>query len=170
MADIEITDDLGKLVPEVKIDLAHPSSLFKYAKSELLHLAVAPDFMRIAPQPLAIAAPDPLSFELNVGHDFQLGNIKPEITLGPSFEATLRANATSGAESFRGRPFPCSLERAPEDRLCFARYGSSLDLGVSGSSGDLTFGFDANGTMSLEYWKAFPLGLANQPLAKPPVR
>jgi hypothetical protein len=33
-----------------------------------------------------------------------------------------------------------------------------LDLGVSGSSGDLTFGFDANQTIDLEYWKAFGLG------------
>ena len=45
MADIEVTDDLGKPAPAVKIDLSHPSSLLKYAKSELLRMTVAPDFI-----------------------------------------------------------------------------------------------------------------------------
>src|SRR5438046_3068174 len=52
MADIQVTDDLGKSAPNVKIDLSQPSSLLKYAKTELLHLAVAPDFIERAPQPL----------------------------------------------------------------------------------------------------------------------
>ena len=42
MADIQLTDDLGKSAPDVKIDLSQPSSLLKYAKTELLHLAVVP--------------------------------------------------------------------------------------------------------------------------------
>ena len=59
MADIQITDDLGKSAPDVKIDLSHPSSLLKYAKNEVLRLAVAPDFMERATKPLSTAAPDP---------------------------------------------------------------------------------------------------------------
>jgi hypothetical protein len=39
-----------------------------------------------------------------------------------------------------------------------AGFQGSLDLGVSGSDGDLTFGFDKTTTVSLEYLKAFPLG------------
>jgi len=62
MADIQLTDDLGKSVPDVKIDLSQPSSLLKYAKTELLHLAVAPDFIARATQPLTTAAPNPISF------------------------------------------------------------------------------------------------------------
>ena len=111
----------------MKIDLAHRSSLFKYAKSELLHLAVAPDFVRIASQPLAIAAPDPLSFELNVGHDFQLGNIKPEITLGQSLQATLRANASSGANLFEADPFPVTSKVPPQTGYVSLAVQGSLD-------------------------------------------
>jgi hypothetical protein len=48
MAGIQITDYLGKSAPDVKIDLSQPSSLLKYAKTELLHLAVAPDFIERA--------------------------------------------------------------------------------------------------------------------------
>ncbi len=39
-----------------------------------------------------------------------------------------------------------------------AGFQGSLDLGVSGSDGDLTFGFDKTTNVSLEYLKAFPLG------------
>src|SRR5215467_3894411 len=74
MADIQLTDDLGKSAPDVKIDLSQPSSLLKYAKTELLHLAVAPDFIARAPQPLHTAAPNPILFQLKLEHAFQLGN------------------------------------------------------------------------------------------------
>lgn len=157
MADIQLTDDLGKSAPDVKIDLAHPSSLLKYAKAELLHLAVAPDFIARAPEPLPAAAPNPTSFKLKVQHQFQLGNTKPEIDLTPAFQATIRVNATKGSSLFENDPFPLPA-MVPDDTgyVSLALQGS-LDLGVKGSSRDLTFGFDANSTTSLEYWKAFSL-------------
>jgi len=68
MPDIQLTDDLGKSAPDVKIDLSQPSSLVKYAKTGLLHLVVAPDFIARAPQSLTTAAPNPISFQLKVQH------------------------------------------------------------------------------------------------------
>jgi hypothetical protein len=79
MADIALTDELGKSVPDVKFDLSHPSSLLKYAKSQLLHLIVVPDFIRLASQPLKVAAPNPFSFQLKLQHQFQLGDAEPEV-------------------------------------------------------------------------------------------
>ncbi len=96
MADVQLTDDLGKSVQDVKIDLSQPSSLLRYAKSELLHLAVAPDFIARAPQRLAVAAPSPIDFQLKLQHEFQLGGTKPEISLTPALQATIRANTTKG--------------------------------------------------------------------------
>jgi len=166
MADIQLTDDLGKSAPNVKIDLSQPSSLQKYAKTELLHLAVAPDFIARASQPLTTAAPNPISFQLKVQHQFQLGDTKPEIDLTPSFQATIRANTTEGANLFENDPFKvASVVPNNTGYVSFALQGS-LDLGVSGSSGGMTFGFDANRTLGLEYWKAFPLGSAEATLAE----
>src|SRR5579864_8357315 len=157
MADIQITDNLGNSAPDVKIDLSHPSSLLKYAKTELLHLLVAPDFIERAPQPLPTAAPNPISFQLKLEHEFQLGNTKPEIDLTPSFQATIRANTTKGSNLFDGDPFRAPSTVPDQTGYVSLALQGSLDLGVSGSSGDLTFGVDANRTIGLEYWKAFSL-------------
>jgi hypothetical protein len=164
MADIQLTDDLGKSAPDFKIDLSQPSSLLKYAKTELLHLAVAPDFIERASQPLTAAAPNPVSFQLKVQHQFQLGGTKPEIDLTPSFQVIIRANATEGSNLFENDAFKV-VSAVPKNTgyVSLALQGS-LDLGVSGSSGSLTFGFGANRTVGLEYWKAFPLGIAEPTL------
>ncbi len=63
MPDIQITDQLDKPVETVKIDLTHPSSLVKYLKAELLHLAVVPDFLAKKDDTLSQAAykTDPIS-------------------------------------------------------------------------------------------------------------
>ncbi len=166
MPDIALSDELGKPVPNVKIDLSQPSSLLKYAKAELLHLAVVPDFVDRASQKLTTAAPSPISFQLKLQHKFQLGNTKPEINLTPSFQATIRANTTKGSNLFANDPFKvASLVPGQTGYVSLALQGS-LDLGVSGSSGDLTFGFDANRSVVLEYWKAFPLGPAEPTLGQ----
>src|SRR5271169_4436260 len=105
MADIQLTDNLGQSAPDVKIDLSQPSSLLTYAKTELLHLAVAPDFIARAPEPLTTAAPNPISFQLKMQHEFQLGGTQPEISLTPAFQAVIRVNTTKGSNLFEKDPF-----------------------------------------------------------------
>jgi hypothetical protein len=100
--------------------------------------------------------PDLLPTE--VDHTFQLGNTKPEIDLTPSFQATIRANTTKGSNLFDKDPFRVASTVPDQTGYVSLALQGSLDLGVSGSSGDLTFGVDANRTIGLEYWKAFPLG------------
>jgi hypothetical protein len=158
MPDIQLTDDLGKSAPNVKIDLSQPSSLIKYAKTELLHLAVAPDFIARASQPLTTAAPNPVSFQLQVQHEFQLGGTQPQIAITPSFQATIRANTTKGSNLFENDPFKIASTVPDQTGYVSFSLQGSLSLGVSGWSGDLTFGFAANQTVAVEYWKAFPLG------------
>ena len=166
MADIQVTDDLGKSAPGVKIDLSNPSSLLKYAKTELLHLAVARDFIERALQPLATAAPNPISFQLTLKHTFELGNMETDIDLTPSFQATVRANTTKGSNLFENEPFRAASTVPDQTGYVSVALQGSLNLGVSGSARDLTFGFDANSTVGLEYWKAFPLGLGEPTLGE----
>src|SRR5580700_3738483 len=155
MPDIQLTDDLGKSAPNVKIDFSQPSSLLKYAKTELLHLAVAPDFIARAALPLTAAAPNPISFHLTLQHAFQLGDSNPEVDLSPSFQARIRANTTKGSNLFDEDPFSVASTVPDQTGYVSLALEGSLDLGVCGSAGDLTFGFNAIGNIGLEYWKAF---------------
>ena len=158
MADIEVTDQLDKPVQVIKIDLAHPSSLVKYLKTEILHLAVLPDFMARKDAVLSQAAPKPIQFQAKAKHEFQLGDAKPEIDLTPAAQAAIRVNASPATNLYDGDPFRAPAKVPDHTGYVSAAFQGSLDLGVSGSDGDLTFGFDKTTTVSLEYLKAFPLG------------
>lgn len=158
MPDIQVTDQLDKPVESIKIDLSHPSSLIKYLKTELLHLAVFPDFLAKKDSLLTQAATKPIQFQAKAQQEFQLGNTKPEIDVTPTAQATIRANASPGTNLFDDDPFHSPAKVPDHTGYVSAGFQGSLDLGVSGSDGDLTFGFDKTTTVSLEYLKAFPLG------------
>ncbi len=158
MPDIQVTDQLGQPVPSIKIDVSHPSSLVKYLKTQLLDLAVLPDFLAKRDDLLSVAAKKPTQFQAKAGHKFQLGNTKPEIDITPSAKATIRVNATPKSNLFDGDPFHATAKVPDHTGYVSVGFQGSLDLGVSGTDSDLTFGFDKTSTVSLEYLKAFPLG------------
>jgi hypothetical protein len=158
MADLQITDDLAKPIAPVSIDLAHPSPLLKYLKSELLHLAVLPDFLQCAKETLSNAAAKPIAFHAKIGHQFQLGNTNPEIDITPSAEASIRANANPGSNLFGDDPFHAPTTVPPQTGYVGIDFTGSLNLGVSGSASDFSFGFNRNTSITLACYKAFPLG------------
>ena len=104
MPTIQITDDTQNPVT-VPVKWTSVSALFKYLKSELLHLIVLPDFIRLKDQTLTKAAPKPLHFRLNLGNKFQLGNTKPEIDLTREAQVRLEVNASPGVNIFEDDPF-----------------------------------------------------------------
>lgn len=170
MADIQITDDLGAPIPGVTIDLKQPSSLLKYAKSELLQLLVVTDFTERAPKPLSTVAANPISFQLTLKHKFQLGNTKPEIELTPKLQATIRANTTKDSNLFENDPFRVPSRVSEGTGYVSVALQGALNLGVSGTAGDLTFGFGIATAMGIEYWKAFPLGAGEPTLGEATAR
>src|ERR1035437_5548326 len=133
MPDISITDDLGKPLEAVKIDLSQPSSLGSYARSQLVPLVVAPDFVALQGKTLSEAAPQPIQFQATLGNGFQLGITTPDITLTPKVQAVLRADAAHAGLEVTG----------------------SLGFGVSGAAGDLTFCLDAKSGVTMGFVKAF---------------
>ncbi len=158
MADIQVTDQ-GIPVPGIQIDLAHPSSLVKYLKTELLHLAVLPDFLGVKDIPISqVGNKKPVRFDANVQHEFELGSTNPEIDVTPGAHATIQVNTAPNADLFDGDPFQVPATIAPGTGYLSVGFQGSLDLGVSGSAGDLTFGLDKSGSIALEYWKAFESG------------
>ena len=120
MPDIQVTDTAGNPAG-VAIDLKQPSSLLKYLKSELLHLAVLPDFMERKDLPLGQAAAKPIQFQAAVKHSFQLGNVQPEIDIEPS-ASNNRGECHGRCGSFRGRFSDCRNGPAAGG-ICMGRPG-----------------------------------------------
>lgn len=162
MPDIQITDQLDKPVESIKVDPANPSSLLRYLKTEALHLAVFPDFLARKDSTLTVAAPKPIQFDCKAQHQFQLGNTTPEIDVTPDAEASIRVNASPGKNLFDGDLFQFPATVPANTGYVSVGFKGSLDLGVSGCDGDLTFGLDRNTGIGLEFLKAFPLG-ADEP-------
>lgn len=142
MPDISFTDNLGQPVQSVKIDPSQPSSLVNYARSQLLHLMVAPDFVAAQDKALSQAAPQPAEFRARLGNDFHLSAATLGITLSAKVQAVLRADASHAG----------------------LQVGGSLGLGVSGSTGDLSFGLDAESDLTIEFVKAFSSAAAEPSL------
>jgi hypothetical protein len=163
MSDIQVTDQLDRPIETAKIDLRHPSSLVKYLKTEL-HLAVLPDFLARKDIVLSQGAPKPIQFQAKAQHTLHLGNTKPEINVTPTALATIRVNSSPGTNLFFADPFHAPALVPDHTGYVSVGFEGSLDLGVSGSVGDLTFGFNRTGDVSLEYLKAFPLGVGEPTL------
>ena len=163
MPDFSITDSLGNPVDLSNVNWTAASSLVGYLKSELLHLIVASDFIERKDKVLTQAAPKPVTFHLSAGHDFQLGNTKPEVDVKPGAEVELSVNATPGTNLFPDDSFhlPSAVPGGETGYVGLSITGS-LNLGVSGSSGDLTFGIDRNNSITFEDLKAFSTG-SNEP-------
>jgi hypothetical protein len=133
MPEISITDDLGKPVEAVKLDLSQPSSLATYARTQALHLIVVPEFVALAGTPLPQAAPMPIKFQATLGNAFQLGTAEPKITLAPKVQAVLRADAVYAGLEVTG----------------------SFGAGATVAAGDLSFGLNAASSVTFAFDKTF---------------
>ncbi len=133
MPDISITDELGAPVESVKIDLTQPSSLVNYARAQLLHLIVVPDFLALQDKALSVAAPKPIQFQARLGNDFALGIAEPQITLSPKIQAVLRADSTHAGLEATG----------------------SLAVSAGATAGELSFGIDAGSSVTIGFCKSF---------------
>jgi hypothetical protein len=157
MPSFSLTDDLGKQVDNVKVDFTSASSLFKYLRSQLLHLIVVPDYLALRDKPLMEAAPQPIQFQVKVGNTFELGGLKPEIDITPEAQAVLRVNTTEDSNLFGDDPFRTAATVPADTGYVGLSLSGALDLGVGTTTGDLTFGFEDKQKITIGFWKAFPL-------------
>lgn len=157
MPDFSITDSLSNPIGISSVKWTSASSILSYAKSESLHLAAAPDFIQRKDKPLSQAFPGTTTFKLALQHDFQLGGATPEVDLTPEANATLTVNAKPGSNLFDGDPFQAPATVPNQTGYVGLTVSGSLDLGLSASSGDLTFGIDNDTGITFEYLKAFSM-------------
>jgi hypothetical protein len=158
VSDIQFTDNTGNPIPGVTPNPNLTSSLLKYLLSDVIQIQPGVDFIGLKDQPLSQAAANPIQFQSAFQHKFQLGNTKPEIDVTPSSQQTLSANAKAGSNLFDSDPFKVAATVPANTGYVSLSFQGALDLGVSGSDGDLTFGFDANQSATLQFLKAFDLG------------
>jgi hypothetical protein len=155
MPTFALTDNLNNPI-SLPVKWSDVSGLFKYLRSEALHLMVFPDFLAHKDDPITVAAPKPLTAQLKVGNQFQLGGTSPEISVTPTAEIDLIVNTNAGGNLFDGDPFPVNAVVPVNSAYSGLTIDGSLDAVVSGTSGDLTFGFDRNTAIKFAYFRAFP--------------
>ncbi len=162
MSTFSLTDNFNNPVT-VPVNWTSLSALSKYLKSEALHLVVFPDFLQHKDELIGQITPQPLQAQLKVGYKFQLGGANPEIDFTPEAQAAVEVNAKAGSNLFDDDQFLVAATVPPNVAYVGLTLDGSLDLNISGSSGDITFGFDQSSELSLGYWRAFPSSGANQP-------
>ncbi len=162
MPTFSVTDNFKNPVA-VPVNWRSASALFKYLKSEALHLIVAPDFMERKDQPISKITPQPATSQLKTADKFQLGGAKPEIDFTPDAEIEIQINARAGASLFEGDSSSVAAKVPADAGYVGLTLDGSFDESLSGSSGDLTFGFESSQGLSLGYWKAFPSSGPLQP-------
>ena len=158
MPDISLTDSMDNSVSAVTIDLSHRSSLLRYLQSEALHLAVLPDFLDRKDKILSQAATRPIQFTASAKHGFQLGDSKPSITVAPSAKAVISVNANPGTALFDDDAFAPSYAVPTNIAYTGLQLEGNFDVGVAGSVSDFSFGFDQSSGVTLQFFKAFPIG------------
>src|SRR5580704_2938335 len=162
MSTFSLTDNFNAPVA-VPVNWNSRSALFKYLKSEALHLVVFPDFLQHKDQLLAQIVPQPLHAQLKVGYKFQLGGANPEIDFTPEAQVAVEVNAKVGSNLFDDDPFAVAATVPPNVAYVGMTFDGSLDLDLSGTSGNLTFGFESSSAVNIGHWRAFPASGANQP-------
>jgi hypothetical protein len=162
MSTFSLTDNFNNPVT-APVNWTSLSGLFKYLKSEGLHLVVFPDFIQHQDQLISQIVPQPLNAQLKVGHLFQLGAANAEIDVTPEAQAAVQVNAKSGSNLFDDDPFAVEATIPEDVAYVGITLDGALDLDFSGTSGDLTFGLDGSSELTLGYWRAFPAGGPNQP-------
>jgi len=166
MPDISLTDSMDKTISAPTIDLPHASSLLRYLQSEALHLAVLPDFLDRKDKILSQAATRPIQFTASAKHGFQLGVSKPSITIAPSGKAVISVNANPGTALFDHDAFAPSYEVPANTAYAGLQLEGNFDVGVAGSASDFSFGFDQSSGITLQFFKAFPLGVGEPTLGR----
>jgi hypothetical protein len=162
VSTFSLTDNFNNPVT-VPVNWTSLSALSKYLKSEALHLVVFPDFIQHKDQLIGQITPQPLQAQLKVGPKFQLGGANPEIDFTPGAQVAVEVSAKAGSNLFDDDQFLVAATVPPNVAYVGLTLDGSLDLSISGTSGDITFGFDQNSELNLGYWRAFPASGANQP-------
>ena len=110
MSTFSLTDNFNNPVT-APVNWTSRSALFKYLKSEALHLVVFPDFLQHKDQLIGQITPQPLQAQLKVGYKFQLAGANPETDVTPQAQIAVEVNARAGSNLFDDDQFASSSIR-----------------------------------------------------------
>jgi hypothetical protein len=168
MPTIKITDTLKA---DINVVSANPnprtSALEKYVTSADVNVVLLPELVNVLSQPLLTAKQTPLSLGLKFSDKVDFGtSAKPELTIAAGVIQSVNVNATPGAKLFPEDFFGSSITvKSGEGWLSLALNGT-VDLGLSGSTGDLKFGITAGGGIGTEYFRKFAVDATSPTVAQ----
>jgi hypothetical protein len=161
MPSIRITDtsgiDVGSVSPDPGTSL---SSLVKYAKTQVLNFVLLPGLVKVLSQPLVAASETPINLGFGFSDEVALGTSEKEITFGAGSSQTVNVNTKLGSNLFTDDLYGSAVPvGAGEGYLSLALKGT-VDANPIASGGDLSFGFDAGGGITTEFFRRFTVDAA----------
>jgi hypothetical protein len=157
MPTIKITDQLGADISAVSATPDPASALVKYLQGPAADFVFMDDLVTALNDPLASASATPLSLGLNFSDKVTLGNAQPEISIAAGVKQSVNVNAKAGANLFGDDPFGVGIAIDTGTAYLSLALNGSIQVGLPGKDGDLTFGFSAGGGIGAEFFKKFTL-------------
>jgi hypothetical protein len=166
MPTIQITDELSATINSVPVNPSPLDVLVKYVQNPAINLVLLPDLVNALNQPLSTASATPIQSGLNFSNTISLGTGAPELSIAAGVTQAVNVNTNAGSDLFSSDPFGSPVVvQAGEGYLSLALSGT-VNPGLSGSAGQLTFGVNASGSIGIEYFKKFPVTASNPTVAQ----
>jgi hypothetical protein len=154
MTRIKISD---RLEAELLTADSNPIRAFtKYVKSPFIELIAVEELASSLNKPLVLAAPNPVAFGLTFKQRLELGTGETELNVGAGFRGTVGVHATSGDLLFSVDRLGEPIEVPPGKAYVSFAFVGSVRIGLNHEVGDLTFGFDASKSATIESFTLFP--------------
>ena len=149
MPQIKITDSLSVELTGLSPNAGIASALNKYVKTPFVELFAAPELLRDVQKPLLTAAATPVAFGLTSRFPIALGSSGTELSIVAGAKAAFQVVNAGQDDFLSDSPFGDSIP--VPDGFAYAAFTTtaSLDSALDAEFGDLTFGFEAGGSIEL---------------------
>jgi hypothetical protein len=128
----------------------------KYVKSPLIELIAVEELTSSLNKPLVLAAPNPIAFGLTFKQKLELGTSETELNVDAGFRGSVGVHATSGDPLLSIDRLGEPIEVPPGKAYVSFAFVGSVSVGLNQEIGDLTFGFDASKSATIESFALFP--------------
>jgi hypothetical protein len=168
MPTIKITDTQSVEIDTVSVD-PNPltAAIAKYVTSPAALIVLHPDLVKALQQPLLTAGATPLSLGFNFANtlDFS-GSASPELSVAAGVKQQINVNAAPGSNLIPAGLFGSPIVVGAGEGWLSVALSGTVDVGLTGGSGNVTFGIDVGGGVGTEYFRRFDVNAAHPTVAE----
>ncbi|MEO7144468.1 MAG: hypothetical protein ABI165_13295 [Bryobacteraceae bacterium] len=161
MPTFKFTDTLSNPIDSVSSNPNPLASLVKYVRNPTLGMVLLPELVNALPQPLIGVAATPLRTGLSFSGNVGLGVHITELTVGAGPSQAVTLHAKPGSDLFDRDPFGSPVAVQSGEGYLSLALSAAVNPGLSRGAGQLSFGVDASGSLTVEFFRKF--ALADQP-------